>query len=1189
MTVFLYLPQTIQFLSVCHYITSFGLFFYNENLLTINERNETLSIINAFFDYLNKSENESEVKYQLLRNVLKGTDLYGGGENETLDMKYVNETYQYIISTTLFSHYGNITGYLAKIINKLDNVNISRIRQKVLKNLTKNYIFNDYCSLKKNESKKLTSLAIEKILNDYIWTIFPETNGDMNLIDVNYLYAMAGLKMAKSMTSRKINMTFDNYILIARRIEYLALKNESYFSALEIFSTPVLFFYAYIEREKFPQTIKEFTNDFWNNAYEELFSYFNITVHGIIQEAIESSLYYKLENKLRNLTSRTIIASDIIQNRCNYKNLERAPSFLIKIYKFFPTLLAKFFLPSFCNVTKLPNLKNEFSKEFESIRDMYFEIIKKSIQRIFEIEKLIRKLNLSRTSVYLIRISPYAQHFNIQLKNYILFAIKKDNTTEFYILRQDNSVLSLISRNNDKKLFIDTLTFDPVNEEESSLFEKILKKENETTEIFINSLAKIKTKRFINALEKYYREPIAGEKFLNFFFSFVPFYNCVNYLKKGKRVRAALTCSMEIFHYIPLPFGLNKYTSLVQSMFSLQHHEKLLVNQTISEIANISGLAKYRSTFSPILKTTNENIENIKRRNKIIKQLSSNSKETFKSGLELFFHLSEFGVKFSIDLLKNILSIAEYNLKFYEIDVETRKIYFHLNRHKPSKVDFTGLVPQYNGHSFRYFYPGGEHLFGPKFMNLFHKHVQLRTIRNNPLEIFIIPSEQSEKFLLFREINLETGKISTCSLMFDNNDMLHFGYLREQFESRECDSLGLHRDVSGHDLEKKNLDFDKNFRTKNRNSMKHLRKSSRFKREINLVNRSSKLDEKSNSKEYFNLKSLKESLFNVPSKIAKKSDNLDEFNLDSANSDLSELTENPRIKTKGSKIVKDSAKNSEDYTSDSSEFSENFSKTKNSKPKELTKHLEKMPSGHHESSGKFHLEETNNISILDAKRIIKKIYAGIYEQNITEAYEIYKNSSTIWKSLQFEDYYALRSLAKNNILMNKDTNRRIINAIYKLACKQQNEKWIINPIVLYRIRKFSPEVYNDYLSLKRKSHVFFKQMKFFSINRDNEERRHLNETVNIFRKPILFEIQLNNQIGVADLGRIIDEENNLHVIPPKMMFIIDDVVPMNIKEQEVLVIKMHDLENSREKKINNLINEIQIIAKTDTEIYASRK
>ncbi|XP_043466994.1 uncharacterized protein LOC122501524 [Leptopilina heterotoma] len=161
-----------MFFPVCHCITIFGMILYEKGLITLEKRTETVPVLNTFFEYLNKSKNESETKLQFLQNVINQSGPYVG-KNRSHDTKNVKEIYQHIISTTLFSSYGNINGYLAEIISKKRGNTYASLKKTVFQNLLQNYTSKDYCSPQR-KSAKLTYLTASKIFTDHIWPIFRE-------------------------------------------------------------------------------------------------------------------------------------------------------------------------------------------------------------------------------------------------------------------------------------------------------------------------------------------------------------------------------------------------------------------------------------------------------------------------------------------------------------------------------------------------------------------------------------------------------------------------------------------------------------------------------------------------------------------------------------------------------------------------------------------------------------------------------------------------------------------------------------------------------------------------------------------------------------------------------------------------------------------------------------------------------
>lgn len=81
----------INFLSLSHYIASFSTFFIQNGLILLNEENQTVLVLNSFFQNLELSNNESEVKIELLSEIINVPGV--SRRNDILGMKHVNETY----------------------------------------------------------------------------------------------------------------------------------------------------------------------------------------------------------------------------------------------------------------------------------------------------------------------------------------------------------------------------------------------------------------------------------------------------------------------------------------------------------------------------------------------------------------------------------------------------------------------------------------------------------------------------------------------------------------------------------------------------------------------------------------------------------------------------------------------------------------------------------------------------------------------------------------------------------------------------------------------------------------------------------------------------------------------------------------------------------------------------------------
>ncbi|XP_043484022.1 uncharacterized protein LOC122512319 [Leptopilina heterotoma] len=166
-----------HFFSVCHYITTLGIILNNNNLLSTTAENDTIPVLNAFFEYLNKSNNESAAKIHLFKEMRSKINI--SDFEDPNNLKNVNELYQYIINMGLFAHYGNITGYVRNVFNDNNN-GFSNLKEILYHDFSNNLTTKNICSLRK-ETEKLHFLAIERIFAEYVLPIFTEIWKGKNL------------------------------------------------------------------------------------------------------------------------------------------------------------------------------------------------------------------------------------------------------------------------------------------------------------------------------------------------------------------------------------------------------------------------------------------------------------------------------------------------------------------------------------------------------------------------------------------------------------------------------------------------------------------------------------------------------------------------------------------------------------------------------------------------------------------------------------------------------------------------------------------------------------------------------------------------------------------------------------------------------------------------------------------------
>ncbi|XP_051154500.1 uncharacterized protein LOC127277435 [Leptopilina boulardi] len=866
-SIFIQQSPNFQFLSVCHYITIFGLYFYNEDLITLDERNQSVPVLNTLFEYLNKSTNESETKLQLLRKVLKGSDLYGGGENETLDMKYVDETYQYIISEALFSHYGNINGYLAKIINTADDINYLAIKEKVFQHLSENYTSREYCSNNiplgnygsnyipsenygsndiplgnntsinipsgnyssfiipsgnyssinissenynsinislgnysflnipsgnnssinipsenysynnipsGNYSFKLNRLTIEKVFDNHIWAIFPEPEQDMSIMEVNYIYAMVGLKIVRSISSTSPNLTFQEYILISREIDLQDFSNATYEMVLKLFSTPALLFYAHNQKSQFQEIVSIPPDEFWTRVYENLFSYINSKMTQIVHEDLENSLYKKLEVEITNLKSRTFLAIKILGDYCNYESYANVSPVYVAIYKTFYLWITKLLLPNNCLIDDLPDLEKIYNDQFLMVEEIYNKIEMNAIEKVLIDGNLLKEMTINST-VMLAEVPHYPQRCTYcspkpRKKNkeiYLLIAIKNENKSNFYALRQENNTLSLLTNRGNESKFAKAVANDSSLRMVIAIFSKTLKYSDEDYRGFIRRVGEIKTKQFVDGLKIYNYEETEGEKLLNFLKSLIPFYSCIESFKNNEG--STFSCSVDILSLIPLGGFAVKYTTKLSGSLSLEIGKKYLITNSLARAGLVTKLP-IATLLNQISRIAIQTLAREILSRRLLKDLTIASLRVIDPGFELFYQVSTVGFRVFFKLFQkmitNLKNISPIKNTVFKLLVK------NLERNINLISDSMGLVPSVlakgNYEIVRYNYPGGSNFFGSTCLKSFGNTAELRTIEGYSFPLPVV----REKSGFYHQYNSETGETIKGKLKMNSDDVL---------------------------------------------------------------------------------------------------------------------------------------------------------------------------------------------------------------------------------------------------------------------------------------------------------------------------------------------------------------------------------------------------------------------------------
>ncbi|XP_043484912.1 uncharacterized protein LOC122512867 isoform X2 [Leptopilina heterotoma] len=314
---------------------------------------------------------------------------------------------------------------------------------------------------------------------------------------------------------------------------------------------------------------------------------------------------------------------------------------------------------------------------------------------------------------------------------YLLFAIVENNKNDFYAIRQEKNTLTLLKSNGNEKEFARIVANDSSLTMELEIFSRFFKLRNENYKVFIQKVADIKTKLFVNGLKNYYRDSTKAEKVIDFMKSLVPFYTCIENIKSGYQGGAAISCSLDALGLLPIAGVTAKYSSIMwRSLINEMADQSLfiLAKSPINSLTLFIGFNQiYKTGFQIIM-------EEILTKH-LLKDLTVASLQTLDPGFEQYFQFLRFS-KNMVGKLVHTLSSKLINISKVEHLLESIKSAKNFIYKTETLVDQTGLIPsiiqeQNNFKIVKYHYTGGSNYFGPKCITSFGKTAELRTIEEN--------------------------------------------------------------------------------------------------------------------------------------------------------------------------------------------------------------------------------------------------------------------------------------------------------------------------------------------------------------------------------------------------------------------------------------------------------------------------
>lgn len=712
--------ENVQFFSIINSIMIIGELLYNDNKLEIERKQESITIINSLCEFLMKKNTTEREILNLGHRILENTEFYGSKINETIDLKFVNLMLDNIIANVVFSKYGNTFGYLSAIVNSTKDLKLSSIKRRIISNLQRQRFVNQ-----NGKFSQMTNFTVQRITENILFPLFPETTIDTNILSFKYIYAQAGwLLLMHNSQLHFVDVNFQFLILLSKNVEQEVIRGEIDSSALKIFQLPALLYYTKktnaIKRHNLKSMM--FSNNFWYRVYNNFFTDTNLVESGMIF-LLKQSPVYSFQKELSKFKTRSQIAEEILKKSCSNKT----DSETVTNYKNSP---ANFM----CGSKLLPNINQLFQKQNEFLTQKYIAYENYLIHEAFDLDT--RKF-IDQKSVTIKPIDVFWK--NRCLKCGILSNRPKLNEgiDLFQISYKENSRIHALVRSRNK------ITLLPASEMESFLKEiglnsraklgvPFMAEDLKSTNFdsFAKKIAETRGEKFYTNLKSFGYEATLQENVIDFLLHLIPFYSCTESISNdATNSEIIVNCAIDSLIVIPIMKELGTVAKEIGVLVrnSLLSTVKLSIsNKPLKEVLRI------------VLRLIAEEFKNMFKviiTKKFMKNFTKTVLRSLDPGIGFLTILTKTGIKSLMKIFRSIKIKHNWNIKL----LRTKEIGVYQNY----KVHVSSMT--------------GNDGFGIRTIIYNDKIVELRKLRgySNEMPVVLINKERQN----YRRINLETGEM----------------------------------------------------------------------------------------------------------------------------------------------------------------------------------------------------------------------------------------------------------------------------------------------------------------------------------------------------------------------------------------------------------------------------------------------
>ncbi|XP_051172746.1 uncharacterized protein LOC127289037 [Leptopilina boulardi] len=746
--------RNVDFLSIFNSISILSTIFFDDKLLSEDNPYKPVPIVNTLCEYLDKNNYSENASIDIVKKLLKNTHFYGGKENETLEIKYVDAELNNIVTSIVFSKFGNTFGYLSAIVNSTNNLILSFFKKKIFTDLGKQiYLNSDYTNSTLSES------TVKHVTEKIIFPLFPNVpkDSDLKIIDVDYIYAQAGLMFTRTSHIYSANTTFEEFITISQSIEQGVRLGHLNKTALQIFQLPALLLYTHNNPEMFKNisyNIIVYDKYFWNLAFYDLFADL-YKEHQNISSIQKNNPVYNFEKALFGYRNRSEYAEYIIKSMCPHTN-ETNYEEEVKNYKYDNDQYH-------CKADgfKLPNINELFDDQNHFVANLYSYVEKKYVEEAFS-NDLLAYVNQKNVTVKPVEIkNSKSCGFRCQAlvpqlrKDTILFetSIYSGERKIYALIQQDGNV-TIHSEENNHDQFMETIGLNSHIQLVVEANTRAYKYPNETIDQLLNNLVKKRRDEFYNHLKTTNHDPTLGEWILGLLKNFIPFYTCAKAIKTETPIIAACACIVDSVVLIPV-VGVMTQSGLKFFNAALR---PLLVNFRNS-LRSFSIGSFIGTTLRNFAVQTSSAFSGLINR-ELFRDIGVAILRTVDPGIEFAYAVGRAGIKSIIKCFKvigrKIVALKGVIRSLNNVVLPSMRSVGNFFRNKLFVNSFTGS--------------GG---YGVKYYRLRSDTVELRRVQGYKNEVpVILMSDPDDSKKIYRILDVESGELTDTTWELNAKDIL---------------------------------------------------------------------------------------------------------------------------------------------------------------------------------------------------------------------------------------------------------------------------------------------------------------------------------------------------------------------------------------------------------------------------------